>query len=102
MIGSRRMGDPGSESELEGRLVWVQVDVGSKSERRVPTLLEADGSQTVLYVVGDHPVENQSLVKLEGRGVHVRGRWRGGVLRVEPEDLQTRDAAPSDGQGGDA
>ena len=98
MADSRRTGDNGTEDSAGGQLRAEVVNQGSKSERRQPVIEDDEGQQTPVYVVGDHPFENETLSTLEGQQVQVRGRWRNGVLRVAPEDLEVIEESTPDEQ----
>ena len=50
-------------------------------------LVTPDERRVLVYVIGDNPFANESLVPLVGNTVDVTGRWRGNRLRVSGDDV---------------
>jgi hypothetical protein len=61
---------------------------GSLSAGRRPGIASEDMGFVWLYVVGDNPLVNETLLGLEGQTVACRGTIRGSTLRVESLDAK--------------
>jgi hypothetical protein len=87
MAPSRLRGVSGNADTLVGEVAFVAVAEGSHSAHQGPVLRTPQG-EARLYAVGDNPFENASWRPLDGVRVRVMGRWRNGVLRVEPAEIE--------------
>ena len=94
MSDSRIIGENGMDGSTEGYLCFELTNVGSKSESLQPIVESENGERTAIYVIGDNPFQNEHLRPLEGQTLQVRGKWRNGVLRVEPKDLTVLTPTP--------
>jgi hypothetical protein len=72
---------------LEGLLVCVRRNVGSKSEHYGFAIQKSDGSQVALEKEGDNPFENESLKALRDRRVRVKGEMYRGRFIADVVDL---------------
>jgi hypothetical protein len=84
--------------ELTGRVVVRVVDAGSKSEHPEPVVVDDEGREHRVHVVGDNPFEKSTLRALEGRRIEVEGTLRGRTLRVMPNAITV--IGEDDGGGG--
>jgi len=74
---------------VEGQLVRVRRDAGSKSDYWGFAIRTSDGQEIVVEKEGDNPFEQESLTPLVGRCVRVVGAlYRGRVVAsvIDPLD----------------
>lgn len=83
-------GIDGDPVRVDGVVELRVVARGSRSERKAPFLVAADGRAYPLFLVGDNPLEQPTLVGLAGRRIGIAGIWRNGVVRVERGGLDIR------------
>ncbi|MBR6122340.1 hypothetical protein IKQ19_01790 [Candidatus Saccharibacteria bacterium] len=68
---------------LQGIIVFIPIDVGSKSEVLVPTLYLNRDKKIRLYKRGDNPFENSTFNDYDGKHVEVQGELiHGNKLKV--------------------
>ena len=72
---------------LEGLLVQVRRDIGSKSEHRGFAIQQPDGSQVVIEKEGDNPFEHESLKGLQDRHVRAFGEMYRGRFIADVVDV---------------
>ena len=61
----------------EGKIEFITLFEGSKSEHVGPVLVTEDGSRIKLYLNGDNPFENTGLRPYDGRNVRLTGEFKG-------------------------
>lgn len=68
---------------LQGIIVFIPIDVGSKSEVLMPTLYLNRDKKIRLYKRGDNPFENSTFNDYDGKHVEVQGELiHGNKLKV--------------------
>ena len=68
---------------LQGIIVFIPIDVGSKSEVLAPTLYLNRDKKIRLYKRGDNPFENSTFNDYDGKHVEVQGELiHGNKLKV--------------------
>lgn len=68
---------------LQGIVVFIPVDAGSKSETLAPILYLNRDKKIRLYKRGDNPFENSSFNDYDGKHVEVQGEFvHGNKLKV--------------------
>jgi hypothetical protein len=73
---------------VTGTLTLRPLAPGSHSERVGPVLVDDDGAEYPLHLVGESPFEEPTLSALEGRRLTVTGSWRNGVVRIAPDGIE--------------
>jgi hypothetical protein len=71
---------------VEGELVEVKRNAGSKSEHRGFAVRTADGNDVVIDKRGDNPFEHESLRPLKGRRIRAEGAFYRGRLVADSVD----------------
>jgi hypothetical protein len=61
------------QSCIEGLLICVPLNVGSKSEHNGFVIRKNDGSEIKIYLKGDNPFENKLLQPLKDKYVRALG-----------------------------
>jgi len=72
---------------LEGKLIRVPRNVGSKSEHLGFAIQTAAGQQVVIEKEGDNPFEHESLRKLEKHRVRAIGEMYRGRFIADAVDI---------------
>lgn len=71
-----------NQLELEGTVVFIQMNAGSKSEAIQPVLYINENEYHQLYMENSNPFENNELRKFDGRKVNVKGVIENNKLTV--------------------
>ncbi len=57
----------------QGIIIFIKIDIGSKSESSQPFLYQGKGKLLRLYKQGDNPFSNESLKPFDGKTVRIEG-----------------------------
>ena len=76
----------GHRESHEGTLAFSTIAEGSKSQHNGPVFHTTAGHFRV-YLVGDNPFEHSGLKNFDGQRLHIRGQWKRGVFRIDPDAL---------------
>lgn len=73
---------------ITGTLVFLKTNLHSKSEAMQPFLYLNKDSIVQLYVKGDNPFENESLLPFDGQSITLEGDYDSlGIFRINKDAI---------------